>query len=267
MSAKKTTIAALAATLLVSASSGAVFAKDVKAPPPPPPRPEEMRDACGPRPMMMHGPAAMFIFALQQFDTNKDGKISKEEAKDAEDKLFTAIDTDKDGVLTPGELRKFHEARMEAMRAEMPKPPAPDGAAPADPNGPKPDAATDKVTPPPPGGPGAEDDAMGAPDDGMADCGPNRPGPERWAKERGPEGERMGGPKGPHGHRPMMAMGPMGGPMGAMRLLEKVDTDENGQISKAEADAALDKLFTRLDTNKDGFISADDFPKGPSLLP
>lgn len=55
--------------------------------------------------------------------------------------------------------------------------------------------------------------------------------------------------------------------MGAMRLLEKVDTDENGQISKAEADAALDKLFTRLDTNKDGFISADDFPKGPSLLP
>lgn len=192
MSAKKTTIAALAATLLVSASSGAVFAKDGKAPPPPPPRPDEMRDACGPRPMMMHGPAAMFIFALQQFDTNKDGKISKEEAKAAEDKLFAAIDTDKDGVLTPGELRKFHEARMEAMRAEMPKPPAPEGAAPADPNGPKPDEATDKAPPPPPGGAGAEDDAMGAPDEGMADCGPNRPGPERWAKERGPEGERNG---------------------------------------------------------------------------
>lgn len=255
MRAKKTTIATLAASLLLSASSGALFAKDGKAPPPPP-RPEKMGDACGPKPMMMRGPAAMFIFALQQFDTNKDGKISKEEAKDVEDKLFAAIDIDKDGVLTPGELRKFHEARMEAMRAEMPKPHAGDDAPPADPKAPRPDEATDHGPPPPPRGPAAEDDVMGLPGDGMSGCGPHRP-------DHGADGDRMGGPGGSHDHGQMMAMGPMG----ARRLLEKIDTDENGQIRKAEADAALDKLFTRLDTNKDGFISADDFPKGPPLLP
>lgn len=267
MSAKKTTIAALAAALLVSASSAAVFAKDAKAPPPP--RPDAGAEACGPRPMMMHGPAAMFIYALQQFDTNKDGKISKEEAKAAEDKLFTAIDTNKDGVITPGELRKFHEARMEAIRAAMPKPPAPEAAAP---NGQRPGDEAGKAPPPPPPG---DDEAMGDPDDGMAGCGPDPmrhdmghglgPGHHQWAMDRGPDGDGMRDPHGPGDRHHMMArMMEMAGPM---RMFEKIDTDENGQISKAEADAALDKLFDRLDKNKDGFISADDFPAGPPLLP
>ncbi|MBB4009467.1 hypothetical protein BJF91_07100 [Allorhizobium taibaishanense] len=266
MSAKKTTIAALAATLLVSASSAAVFAKDAKAPPP---KPDAVAEACGPRPMMMHGPAAMFIYALQQFDANKDGKISKEEAKAAEDKLFAAIDTNKDGVITPGEMRKFHEARMEAIRAAMPKPPAPDASAPADPNSQKPGDEAGKAPPPPPG----DDEAMDGPDDGMAGCGPhpirhhmdNGVGHHQWAMDHGPDGDGMRGPHGPHDRHKMMArMMEMAGPM---RMFEKIDTDENGQISKAEADAALDKLFDRLDKNKDGFISADDFPAAPPLLP
>lgn len=275
MNTKKTTMAALAATLLVGASYAAVLAKDGK---PEAGRPgegpghERMADACGPRPMMMRGPAGMFIYALQQFDTNKDGKISKEEAKSAEDKLFAAIDTNKDGVLTPGELRKYHEARMEAWKAEMPKPPAPDAAKP---DAPKADADNADAPPPPP--PGGHDDAMMKPMDGpmggpMDGCGPEgrpmhdamRGGPEHGGPDGGPDRGPMGGPEGHHHHpRPMMEMGMMG-PMG---WLGRIDTDENGQISKAEADAALDKLFTRLDTNKDGFISADDFPKGPSLLP
>ncbi|MBB4953066.1 Ca2+-binding EF-hand superfamily protein [Agrobacterium vitis] len=257
MNAKKTTIAALAATLLVSASYGAVFAKDGKKSGEGP-RHGEMADACGPRPMMMRGPAAMFIFALQQFDSNKDGKISKDEVKATEESLFTAIDTNKDGVLTPGELKKYREARMEAWKADMPKPPRPDAAEGAG----KPPAPDDASAPPPP--PPGDDDAMMGPMDG---CGPH--GADRGPKEHGramheamrggPDGGPRGGPDG-HRHRPMMGM------MGP-KLMAMVDTDENGQISKAEADAALDKLFTRLDTNKDGFISADDFPVGPKLLP
>lgn len=243
MNVTKTTASALAATLLVGASYGAVFAKDGK--PGADGRDgaghhERMMEACGPRPMMMHGRAGMFIYALQQFDTNKDGKISKEEAKAAEDKLFVAIDTNKDGVLTPGELKKFHEARMEAWKAEMSKPRATDEKAKGA------DDATAKA-----------DDAMGGPmDDQMDGCAP-----------RGPEHHKPGHHK--HGMRDGMhnrhAM--MGKMMGPMWLMSRIDTDENGQISKAEADAALDKLFTRLDTNKDGFISADDFPQAPPLLP
>ncbi|HBF30498.1 EF-hand domain-containing protein [Rhizobium sp.] len=259
MNAKKTTMAALAATLLVGASYASVKAQDAKPHSERPgdgPRHERMAESCGPRPMMMRGPAAMFIFALQQFDTNKDGKISKDEAKTAEDKLFTAIDANKDGVLTPGELRKYHEARMEAWKAEMPKPAVPDAAAPA---------ADNAGAPPPP--PPADDDAMMKPMGGSMDgpdgCDPHG-GPMHEAM-RGPMGGPEHGPKGgPGGHH---GPGPMMGMMGPMGLIAQIDTDENGQISKAEADAALDKLFTRLDTNKDGFISADDFPKGPSLLP
>ncbi|OLP45130.1 EF-hand domain-containing protein [Rhizobium oryziradicis] len=247
MNVTKTTASALAATLLVGASYGAVFAKDGK--PGADGRDgaghhERMMEACGPRPMMMHGRAGMFIYALQQFDTNKDGKISKEEAKAAEDKLFAAIDTNKDGVITPGELKKFHEARMEAWKAswkaEMSKPPATDEKA---------KGADDASAKP--------GDAMGGPmDDQMDGCA-----------LRGPEHHKPGHHK--HGmrdgwHNRHAMMGKM---MGPMWLMSRIDTDENGQISKAEADAALDKLFTKLDTNKDGFISADDFPQAPPLAP
>ena len=92
---------------------------------------------------------------------------------------------------------------------------------------------------------------------------PPPPGPDG----KGPDGK---GPdhKGPHGHRDGMGpdrKGPAHGGPGGMeaRLFRMIDTDENGQISKAEASAAVDKLFTRLDRNKDGVISIDDLPDGP----
>ena len=267
MFARKPTVTALAATLLLSASSGLALAQDAKAPPPPKPGPEA--DRCMPlmrAGMMLKGPAGRFVMALQQFDTNKDGKISLDEAKSAEEALFTAVDADKDGSLTPGEMRKYREARMEAWKAEMSKPAEADakGAPP-----PKPDdmdedddgsddmaqAPDDDVMPPPPG------------DDG---CGPEmRHAGHKMhhGDHKGRHGEKMrhGDRKGPHGDHGRHGM--RHGHLMGMGMMRGVDTDENGQISKAEAEAAVEAMFKRFDTNGDGFISADDFPKAPSILP
>ncbi|TBB95810.1 calcium-binding protein [Rhizobium ruizarguesonis] len=53
--------------------------------------------------------------------------------------------------------------------------------------------------------------------------------------------------------------------MRASLMMQRIDTDQNGQISKQEAEAAFDKLFARMDRNKDGVISIDDMPDRPLL--
>lgn len=95
MNRKALTLTALAATLVVGTSATA-FAR------------QEMAGG--------RGPEARFVHMLQQFDANKDGKISKDEAKAGQERLFGEIDTNKDGALTPGEFRSHREA----MRASAP---------------------------------------------------------------------------------------------------------------------------------------------------
>ncbi|MBX4929681.1 EF-hand domain-containing protein [Rhizobium binae] len=90
---------------------------------------------------------------------------------------------------------------------------------------------------------GDEQDANAAPD--MPDDEPGQP------------------PRGGHGDHHWMRHG--GNFMRASMMMRRVDTDENGQISKQEAVAAFDKLFTRMDRNKDGVISIDDMPDRPLL--
>ncbi|MFZ4125224.1 MAG: hypothetical protein ACOYJ2_04035, partial [Rickettsiales bacterium] len=50
-----------------------------------------------------------------------------------------------------------------------------------------------------------------------------------------------GGPKGPGGHHG--------------KMMEKIDTDKDGKVSKAEHLAHADQKFTEMDTNKDGFVT------------
>lgn len=225
MNGKTLTLAAVAASLLIGTTAGGAFAQDRG----------ERRGGPG-----RGGPEVMFVQMLQQYDTNKDGKISKDEATAASTALFAAADADKDGVLTPGEMRQHREAMreerkaaMEAMRAERQ---AEREAAKAD-------------APPPPGG-APQEQAMN--DDGPGRDGRDHDGKRHgWHNERADRGWDRGGRDGMRGEG---------------RMMRVADTDENGQISQAEATAMADRMFTRMDRNKDGFISADDMPKRPIMM-
>lgn len=220
MNGKTLTLTAVAASLLLSTAASGAYAQG-------------HGDRRGPG---RGGPEVRFVQMLQLADTNKDGKISKEEATAAGTTLFTSIDGDKDGVLTPGEMRQHREAMREeqkaareAMRAERK---AEREAAQAD---------------------APDQQAMNG--NGKGSDGKGHDGKRHGGKHHGWHGDRADrGERGEHGKR------------GAARMMRIADTDENGQISQAEATAMVDKMFTRMDRNKDGVISADDMPKRPMML-
>ena len=67
---------------------------------------EGMRD--GPMPTMFN-----------QFDKNKDGQVSREEAREGMDSLFTEIDSNKDGLISKDEMQAHHKAMHEKMGSIM----------------------------------------------------------------------------------------------------------------------------------------------------
>ncbi|MDV4159198.1 MULTISPECIES: EF-hand domain-containing protein [Rhizobium] len=208
----KLILAALSSTLIFGAAAGAGYAAPGDGP-----RQHPGRHG----PMHGPGPAAFreitYVRMLKQFDTNKDGQISKDEATAGIDKIFAAIDSNKDGSLTPGEIGAYQKAQMQAMRDQR-----------------KQDASNNK-------------------DAKTADATPDN-------NDQGqpPQGDH----EGRDGHRWMRHGGNI---MRASVMMHRVDTDQNGQISKQEAEAGMDKLFTRMDRNKDGVISIDDMPDRPLL--
>src|SRR3546814_7890674 len=166
----------------------------------------------------------MFVRLLKTADADKDAKVTKEEVSARQEALFIEIDTDKDGSLTPGELRIFRETKVEEFRKENPRP----------------DRAERRKE--------REESGQQTDENG----GDEAAGDEAQDKRDGRrhEGRRHGMHNGPW----------MGGHMGGFHLLRRADTDENGQFSKAEAGAAVDKLCTRMDTNDDGAVAIGDMP-------
>lgn len=61
------------------------------------------------------GPGPMF----DRFDTDKDGRISKEEMRNGTDKVFAEIDTNKDGFISKEEMEAHHKAMREKMHDKM----------------------------------------------------------------------------------------------------------------------------------------------------
>jgi Ca2+-binding EF-hand superfamily protein len=55
---------------------------------------------------------------FSQFDTNKDGRISLQEAQEGTARLFKEIDTNNDGFISKEEMQAHHKA-MHEKRAEM----------------------------------------------------------------------------------------------------------------------------------------------------
>ena len=47
------------------------------------------------------------------------------------------------------------------------------------------------------------------------------------------------------------------------QLLEKLDKDEDGKLSKSEIKGPLKDKFDTIDTDEDGFISEAEFKKAP----
>lgn len=47
------------------------------------------------------------------------------------------------------------------------------------------------------------------------------------------------------------------------KLLEEMDADEDGQLSKEEVKGPLKDNFSEIDSNEDGFISKEEFDEAP----
>lgn len=103
MTTKKITLTALGAALILGSTSVASFAAP--------------RDRHPPMPR-----EALFIHLLKVADTDKDGKVSKAEFDARQEGLFAEIDKDKDGSITPKELREYRNAKFEEFRANNPRP-------------------------------------------------------------------------------------------------------------------------------------------------
>lgn len=69
----------------------------------------------------MHGhqgkdaPMPMF----QQFDENKDGKLSRDEVRKGAERMFGEIDSNQDGQISQEEMRAHHKAMHEKMQSKM----------------------------------------------------------------------------------------------------------------------------------------------------
>ena len=222
MNRKALLLTTLAASVVLGGSAGSSFAR----------MHDDMR-------MGMRVPREIiFVRLLEQIDTNKDGKITKEEFVAVVNDKFAEVDANKDGVLTPGEVRTYREAQWKEWADKRAKNKA--------------DAGGDN-----------QDDQAAMPDEDNADD--MAMAPDAGPTDQATEGKAQDRQRPPHDRAARMdrAMMRHGGMMRDVMLFRMVDTDENGQISKEEALAAGDKFFAWMDVNGDQVISIEDMPDRP----
>jgi hypothetical protein len=196
----------------------------------------------GPGGPPMGGPGFGGGFGLLQFDANNDGKLTRAEFDAGQKARFNEADANKDGFVTPDEMRAAMMKRMADMRfASMD----------TDHNG-QISKAEFEAAMPKPGGP---------------DGGPHRGwggGREHFGRFGGPNGPAgPGGPgMGPRGHGPD-GRGPDGrGPGGLGPASGRNDAPRDGSPAPRPGDAANAQHIQRMgpaDANGDGKLSYEEF--------
>lgn len=181
-------------------------------------------------------PEVLYVRMLKEFGNPGDTKLTKDEVKTGVDKIFDQIDVNHDGQITPGEYKTYRQAQMKQWRAEHAKTDG-DQAQNAQPQG---DQAQNNQAP---ADQSKADQAKG--DQAQND------------DNKGGDGNRHHGARGRFMHEAGFMRGAM--------IFRFADTDQSGQISKKEAEDAMNKLFDRLDRNHDGVVNLDDMPGRPLL--
>jgi hypothetical protein len=251
MKSGKLILASLGAALLMSAAAVPSFAQQADGNKMPGQMAGQMP---GPR-----GPESVFF---KMFDTNSDGKITREEENTEKAKLFAEIDKNGDKKLSYDEVKAWAQEVM----SKMPTPPAPGDVQNADAGAPPPPPADDQAA----GKPGAQPPADGKqPPPPPPGAGPDAGPAAGQGPEGGPEGGPMDGPgmrhhehHGDHMHEGMM--GPMGPREHLAMMFLRADANDDGFISEEEFNVALDQMFTHADHNGDGVVDMRDMPRpGP----
>ncbi|KHK92408.1 hypothetical protein LK12_06265 [Novosphingobium malaysiense] len=153
-------------------------------------------------------------------DMDGNGTVTRAEAKQASDAMFTRMDVNNDGKLDQADRQARHEARRAEMFAML-------------------DTDND--------GSISRDEFMAMSPHGRGMGGPGMDGPQGPGM-RGADGDG----KGWHGKRHHGHHGRHGG---MMRMAKMADTNNDGAVSKAEFDAAAEKHFAMVDTDNDGTIT------------
>ncbi|PRX04320.1 UNVERIFIED_ORG: EF hand domain-containing protein [Martelella mediterranea] len=205
MTGKYLTLTAIAATCALGATATPGIARDMRGP----------------------APAERgFIYLLKNADTNKDGKITEEEAIAFQGGRFAEIDVNEDGVITPGEFSDYRKAKIAEFRE----------------NNPRPERSADKAGIAENSGDGDRDRNGWKPHMAMRDGGHHRMGPgaghhRNWQGYHRGNIERI--------------------------FFVRADSDRSGQISEQEFSDTAARMFSRMDRNGDMVITVDDLPDRP----